>query len=120
MAMAMRKMSARYIPRRFSSGGRILGEEEKAAENVYIKKIEKEKLEKLARQGPKPEEKAAHDMKTNGSASGSGSGSTSSTSKISTDNYRNYAVVAGVVTALAGFGWWYRGSKGKKTEEVQD
>ena len=118
MAMAMRKMSARYIPRRFSSGGRILGEEEKAAENVYIKKIEKEKLEKLARQGPKPEEKAAHDMKTNGSASGSGS--TSSTSKMSTDRLRNYAVVTGVVTTLGVYGWWYFGPEGKKTEEVQD
>nr|DAD48521.1 TPA_asm: hypothetical protein HUJ06_018458 [Nelumbo nucifera] len=47
-AMATRA-AARYISRRFSSGGRILSEEEKAAENVYIKKIEQEKLEKLAR-----------------------------------------------------------------------
>eukprot|EP01018_Ginkgo_biloba_P013013 Gb_10047 [translate_table: standard] len=34
--------------RSFSEGkGRVLGEEEKAAENVYIKKMEKERLEKL-------------------------------------------------------------------------
>ncbi|KAI4964673.1 hypothetical protein ZWY2020_060020 [Hordeum vulgare] len=32
-----------------SSGGKVLGDEEKAAENVYIKKMEQEKLEKLAR-----------------------------------------------------------------------
>nr|GMC74925.1 Copper ion binding isoform 1 [Ipomoea batatas] len=39
----------RYVSRRFSSSGKVLSEEEKAAENVYIKKTEQEKLEKLAR-----------------------------------------------------------------------
>lgn len=34
--MAMR-IAARYVPRRLSSSGKILSEEEKAAENVYIK-----------------------------------------------------------------------------------
>ncbi|KAL2924310.1 hypothetical protein RDABS01_028808 [Bienertia sinuspersici] len=53
------RIAARYISRRFSSGGKVLSEEEKAAENVYIKKMEKEKLEKLARQGPKAAETEA-------------------------------------------------------------
>ncbi|KAL8094291.1 hypothetical protein AgCh_035987 [Apium graveolens] len=43
------RVLARFVSRRFSSSGKILSEEEKAAENVYIKKMEKEKLEKLAR-----------------------------------------------------------------------
>ncbi|CAK9221134.1 unnamed protein product [Sphagnum troendelagicum] len=46
--------------RRGASGGRVLGEEERAAENIYIKKMEKEKLEKLVQQGfPAEEAKAA-------------------------------------------------------------
>lgn len=35
--MAAMRAASRFISRRFSSGGRILSEEEKAAENVYIK-----------------------------------------------------------------------------------
>ncbi|KAG0498527.1 hypothetical protein HPP92_003218 [Vanilla planifolia] len=31
------RVACRYLVRRFSSGGRVLSEEEKAAENVYIK-----------------------------------------------------------------------------------
>ncbi|KAI3995542.1 hypothetical protein MKX01_023287 [Papaver californicum] len=56
--MAMR-MLGRSVSRRFSGGGKILSEEEKAAENIYIKKIEKEKLEKLVHKGSKPEEQLA-------------------------------------------------------------
>ncbi|XVF69201.1 hypothetical protein PTKIN_Ptkin11bG0061500 [Pterospermum kingtungense] len=116
------KMFARYVPRRFSNGGgRILSEEEKAAENVYIKKTEQEKLEKLARKGPKPEEKPAagsggsvSDAKPPSSTSTSGA----STEKVSTDKYRNYAVVAGVITSLGALGWYLK-SKDKKPE-VQD
>lgn len=36
IAMAAR-IAARYVARRLSSGGKVLSEEEKAAENVYIK-----------------------------------------------------------------------------------
>lgn len=36
VGMAMR-IAARYVSRRLSSSGKILSEEEKAAENVYIK-----------------------------------------------------------------------------------
>ncbi|CAI0398316.1 unnamed protein product, partial [Linum tenue] len=54
--MAFRSSAMRFISRRFSSGGKVLGEEEKAAENVYIKKKEQEKLEKLARKGRQPEQ----------------------------------------------------------------
>ncbi|KAK9153656.1 hypothetical protein Sjap_001136 [Stephania japonica] len=39
--------SRRMIPRYFSDGkGRVLSEEERAAENVYIQKMERERLEK--------------------------------------------------------------------------
>ncbi|KAL3530384.1 hypothetical protein ACH5RR_009706 [Cinchona calisaya] len=113
------RMAMRYVTRRFSSSGRVLGEEEKAAENVYIKKIEQEKLEKLARKGPKPEETAA-------SSGGSGSVSaakpkveSASAPGVSTDKYRNYAVVAGLVTILGASGWYFL-SKDKKPEEVHD
>ncbi|KAJ4724833.1 Copper ion binding protein [Melia azedarach] len=47
------RIAARQVTRRFSSGGKILSEEEKAAENIYIKKTEQEKLEKLARKRKK-------------------------------------------------------------------
>ncbi|XP_022730539.1 uncharacterized protein At2g27730, mitochondrial-like [Durio zibethinus] len=115
------RMAVRYIPRRFSSGGRILSEEEKAAENVYIKKTEQEKLEKLARKGPKPEEKPAagsggtvSDAKPSSSTATSGA----SAEKVLTDKYRNYAVFAGVSTFCGALGW-YLNSKEKK-QEVQD
>ncbi|KAG6678834.1 hypothetical protein I3842_14G101900 [Carya illinoinensis] len=116
--MAMR-MAARFVSRRFSSGGKILSEEEKAAENVYIKKLEQEKLEKLARKGPKPEEKPA--TSSGGSvtdAKPTSSSSSSSTSGVSNDKYRNYAVLAGTITVLASVGWYLKGSE--KKPEVQD
>ena len=31
------RIAARYVARRLSTGGKVLSEEEKAAENVYIK-----------------------------------------------------------------------------------
>ncbi|KAF4388744.1 hypothetical protein G4B88_019021 [Cannabis sativa] len=113
--------------RRFSSSGKVLGEEEKAAENVYIKKIEKEKLEKLARKGPKPEETAtatseaaAKPVEATEATKPAASTTTTASgeSKVSTDKHRNYAVVAGVVTACAALGWYLRGSE--KKQEVQD
>lgn len=70
-------------------------------------------------QGPKPEENPTEssggsisDAKPSGSTSGE------STAKVSTDKYRNYAVVAGVVTVGAAAGWYLK-SSGKK-QEVQD
>ncbi|XP_021901426.1 uncharacterized protein At2g27730, mitochondrial [Carica papaya] len=113
------KIAARYVSRRLSSSGKILSEEEKAAENVYIKKIEQEKLEKLARKGPKPEEKAAE--VTGGSLNDAKPGSSSSSSsRMSTDKSRNYAVVAGAVTVLGALGWYLKSSGKKKPEEVHD
>ncbi|CAO2840106.1 unnamed protein product [Amaranthus hypochondriacus] len=110
------RSAARCFLRRFSSGGKVLSEEEKAAENVYIKKMEKEKLEKLARQGVKPETQAS------GSVSGApvteGVKPTEAP-KVSEDKFKNYAIVAGTITALAAAGWWYK-SRSKKTEEVHD
>ncbi|XP_062016536.1 uncharacterized protein At2g27730, mitochondrial [Rosa rugosa] len=110
------RLAARFFSRRMSSSGKILSEEEKAAENVYIKKKEQEKLEELARKGPKPEEKATAgpgESITDAKPSGS-----SSTANVSTDKYRNYAVVAGVITAAAALGWYIKGSE--KKAEVQD
>lgn len=85
---------------------------------VLFQKIEQEKMEKLARKGPKPEEKpptssggSASDVKTSDPAS--------STSGVSTDKYRNYAVAAALVTGFGSLGW-YLASRKKKTEEVHD
>ncbi|KAK2640746.1 hypothetical protein Ddye_022509 [Dipteronia dyeriana] len=108
------RVALRHVSRRFSSSGKVLGEEEKAAENVYIKKTEQEKLQKLARKGPKPEETPA-DSKPSSSASLSAG---ASTEKVSTDKNRNYAVIAGVVTVFGALGWYLKAS-GKK-EEVRD
>ncbi|XP_042434139.1 uncharacterized protein At2g27730, mitochondrial-like [Zingiber officinale] len=59
---------ARVNPRYFSDGkGRILSEEERAAENVYIQKMERERLEKLRRKAEKERleaEKAKSEIKT--------------------------------------------------------
>ncbi|CAA2960819.1 uncharacterized protein At2g27730, mitochondrial-like isoform X2 [Olea europaea var. sylvestris] len=114
------RTAMRYVSRRLSSSGRVLSEEEKAAENVYIKKKEQEKLEKLAREGPKPDKTPATGSGGSDSISDAkSSGQTSSAPKASTDNYRNYAVVAGIATAFAALGWYY-GTKKKEPDQVQD
>ncbi|KAL8201587.1 hypothetical protein R6Q59_007680 [Mikania micrantha] len=112
------RQAFRHVSRRFSSSGKILGEEEKAAENVYIKKVEQEKLEKLARKGLKAEGPSTN---SGGSGAGSTSGSTASpsTGGVSTDKYRNYAVVAGVLTGLGALGWYLK-SKDKKADDLHD
>ncbi|KAI3791520.1 hypothetical protein L2E82_05306 [Cichorium intybus] len=115
--MATRQV-VRFVSRRFSTSGKVLGEEEKAAENVYIKKTEREKLEKLAHKGPKPEETqpasagSVNDAKASESTSAKVVG-------VSTDIHKNYAVVAGVVTGLSALGW-YLLSKDKKSEDLHD
>ncbi|KAL8148123.1 uncharacterized protein At2g27730, mitochondrial [Apium graveolens] len=109
---------ARFVSRRFSSSGKVLSEEEKAAENVYIKKIEKEKLEKLARKGPNPEEKPPTAAGESGSVTDAKATSQTSNSGVSTDKHRNYAVLAGTVTLLGALGWYLKSNK--KQEEVQD
>ncbi|XP_030551148.1 uncharacterized protein At2g27730, mitochondrial-like [Rhodamnia argentea] len=45
--------SARGATRFFSDGKKILSEEERAAENVYFQKMERERLEKLKRKAEK-------------------------------------------------------------------
>ncbi|KAE9461392.1 hypothetical protein C3L33_06723, partial [Rhododendron williamsianum] len=153
--MAMR-IAARYVSRRLSSSGKIFSEEEKAAENIYIKddvvlglactdaivyallgfpfkfylmgiiigfalrKIEQEKLEKLARKGAKPEGKPPTSSEGTASDVKPSAPAASTTSGVSTDEFRNYAVVAGVFTGFGALGWWYFGSKDKKKEEVHD
>ncbi|XP_061376280.1 uncharacterized protein At2g27730, mitochondrial-like [Gastrolobium bilobum] len=120
--MATKIIAARFASRRlFSSGsGKILSEEEKAAENAYFKKAEQEKLEKLARKGPQPE--ATSTAGSGGSvtdAKPSSSGATgTSADKVSTDKNRNYAVVAGTITIIAAMGWYLKGTA--KKPEVQD
>lgn len=71
-------------------------------------------------QGPKPEDQAAAGAGGAGSvADGAASAQASSTPGVSNDKYRNYGVLAGLVTAVGAFGW-YSLSKDKKAEEVQD
>ncbi|KAL6634229.1 hypothetical protein ACP70R_026900 [Stipagrostis hirtigluma subsp. patula] len=54
-AVARRMEGGGRVPRYFSdkTSGRVLSEEERAAENVYIQKMEREKLEKLRRKADK-------------------------------------------------------------------
>ncbi|CAN8247145.1 unnamed protein product [Cochlearia groenlandica] len=104
----------RVVSRRFSSSGKVFSEEEKAAENIFIKKMEKEKLEKIARQGPG--EQAATEAKAGGATS---SATTESGPKVSEDKHRNYAVVAGVVTVVGAIGWYMK-SGGKKQPQAQE
>ncbi|OWM64062.1 hypothetical protein CDL15_Pgr019372 [Punica granatum] len=55
--------TTRGAARRFSDGkGRVLSEEERAAENVYIQKMERERMEKLKKKAE--QEKAAKDKET--------------------------------------------------------
>ncbi|TQD85468.1 hypothetical protein C1H46_028991 [Malus baccata] len=70
--------------------------------------------------GPKPEEKPAgssggsvSDAKPSASSSGA------STPKVSTDKYRNYAVVAGVMTAAASLGGNVTGAQGVVVNAAQ-
>ncbi|KAI3518821.1 hypothetical protein L1887_07639 [Cichorium endivia] len=112
------RQAFRYVSRRLSSSGKILSEEEKAAENVYIKKMEKERLEKLARKG---HAEATSANSGGGAAGGSGGEAKGSGPAIgvSSDKNRNYAVLAGVVTGLGALGWYLK-SKDKKSEDLHD
>ncbi|XP_050386956.1 uncharacterized protein At2g27730, mitochondrial [Argentina anserina] len=77
--MALRSVQSRVVINRalllarsrfYSDGkGKILSEEERAAENVYIKKMERERLEKLKQKAAKEKaenEKVIADKKTDG------------------------------------------------------
>uniref|UniRef100_A0A0D9XAV6 Uncharacterized protein n=1 Tax=Leersia perrieri TaxID=77586 RepID=A0A0D9XAV6_9ORYZ len=93
------RLAARLAPRRLlSSGGKVLGEEEKAAENVYIK-------------GPSPGEQGSF---TPGADLKAEAGPTAG---VSTDKNKNYAVIAGAI-GVAGVIAWYLLPKPKKSEEV--
>ncbi|KAM0899481.1 hypothetical protein ACQ4PT_021330 [Festuca glaucescens] len=119
-AAASRTPTARFMQSRFrSSGGKMLSEEEKAAENVYIKKMEQEKL---ARKGPSTGEQAPSTPSSAASdVKAGGAGPTASTSTgVSTDKNRNYAVLAGTVAGLSALGWYLLSKEPKKTEEVVD
>ncbi|CAA0841314.1 Uncharacterized protein - mitochondrial [Striga hermonthica] len=114
------RIAARYISRRFSSGGKVLSEEEKAAENIYIKKMEKEKLEKLARKGPKSDESPATSTGGSGSVADAkpNVGQSSSASDEAADRDK-VACLVGIVAFPAGY-VWYRLQKKKQPEEVHD
>lgn len=74
----------------------------------------------LTLQGQKTEGTSASSGGSGGETkAGESSTSTSSTAGVSTDKYRNYAVVAGVVTGLGALGWYLK-SKNKKTDELHD
>ncbi|XP_020585271.1 uncharacterized protein LOC110027950 [Phalaenopsis equestris] len=51
-------VAARRSSRGFSDKGRVLSEEEMAAETIYIQKMEKEKLEKMKRKAEKEKAEA--------------------------------------------------------------
>ncbi|KAF7047040.1 hypothetical protein CFC21_056018 [Triticum aestivum] len=121
-ARAPGRAAARFVQTRLRSSGKVLSEEERAAENVYIKKMEQEKREKLARKGPSTGEQAPSTPSAGaGDVNTAGAGSTTSASAAgtSTDKNRNYAVLAGTLAGLSALGW-YLLSKPKKTEEVVD
>ncbi|KAM3310142.1 hypothetical protein ACQJBY_031057 [Aegilops geniculata] len=112
------RAAARFVQTRLRSSGKVLSEEERAAENVYIKKMEQEKREKLARkQGPSTGEQAP--STPSAAAADVSSTASASTAGTSTDKNRNYAVLAGTLAGLSALGW-YLLSKPKKTEEVVD
>ncbi|KAG5515795.1 hypothetical protein RHGRI_036742 [Rhododendron griersonianum] len=140
--MAMR-IAARYVSRRLSSSGKIFSEEEKAAENIYIKDDVVLGLACIdaivyallgfpfkfylmgiiigfALRGAKPDGKPPTSSEGTASDVKPSAPAASTTSGVSTDEFRNYAVVAGVFTGFGALGWWYFGSKDKKKEEVHD
>ncbi|KAL2630867.1 hypothetical protein R1flu_015553 [Riccia fluitans] len=123
--MAMRIMARRFVAQlessasmrssmmrqtRLRSDKNILSEEEKAAENIYIRKREQEIKEKLAR-------KSAGQAGTPPPVDGTPKTEASPNPPIGTPegSYRNVAVVAGVIAAFASY-WLLSGSK-KKDEK---
>lgn len=70
-------------------------------------------------QGPKPEEKPVTSSGgTATDANPSGPASSTAGTSTSTDNHRNYAVLAGTIAILGGVGWYLKSSS--KKPEVQD
>lgn len=68
-------------------------------------------------QGPQPE--ASTGAGSGGSVTGGASAHTgTSAGKVSTDKFRNYAVIAGTITIFGGLGWYLKGTA--KKPEVQD
>eukprot|EP00245_Coleochaete_scutata_P001766 TRINITY_DN1221_c0_g1_i1.p1 TRINITY_DN1221_c0_g1~~TRINITY_DN1221_c0_g1_i1.p1 ORF type:complete len:116 (-),score=25.32 TRINITY_DN1221_c0_g1_i1:821-1168(-) len=90
------------------SGGKLLSEEEKARENVYIKKMEKERLEKLKKEGHHEDAHASTSTAT---------GSTESKPAPSTESSMNTAVWAGIGAAAIGGYFLFSGSSTKKEEK---
>ncbi|KAI5079487.1 hypothetical protein GOP47_0004966 [Adiantum capillus-veneris] len=86
---------SRSVQARAYADGKILNEEERAQETMYIKKMEKEKLEK-AKQAAKAET-ATGDQKE--------STSSSSIPGPSTDSSKNLAIFAGIAAVLAAGVW---------------
>ncbi|BBN07460.1 hypothetical protein MPTK1_4g03930 [Marchantia polymorpha subsp. ruderalis] len=119
--MAMRVMARRFVAQvessslrssmrqtRFRSDKNILSEEEKAAENIYIRRKEQEQAEKHARKGltdatPPPVSPVTPAKAETPAATQEGS-------------YRNTAVVAGVIAAAAAY-WLLSGSSKKEEKE---
>ncbi|KAH8943002.1 hypothetical protein BDL97_13G025900 [Sphagnum fallax] len=94
--------------------GKVLGEEERAAENIYIKKMEHEKMEKLLQQGFSAEEaKAAISGSPTATPEAAKAAKEATASKASTDGNTNYAVIAGIV-GVVGLAYWYFSSPSKK------
>jgi hypothetical protein len=105
-----------------SGSGQMFHEEEKAAETVYIKKMEREKLEKLARKGfSEAEAKKAIEghPEAHPEAVKILNESASSSTDTSTDSTSNYAVIGGIVGVLA-IGYWYFSGSSKKEDDRKE
>lgn len=114
---------ARSVVRReMSSTGKMFQEEERAAETIYIKKMEQEKLEKLARKGfSKEEAQKAVSGHPDAHPEAVKIANETSSSTVSTDKTTNYAVIGGIVGAVA-IGYWYMtgGSSSKKEKDDKE
>ncbi|XP_078441271.1 uncharacterized protein At2g27730, mitochondrial-like [Wolffia australiana] len=114
--MAAMRTVGRRVLRSFSTGGKVLSEEEKAAENVYIKKLEREKLEKLARKSAKAGE---HPQGDAGAAAADAGSAGAQAGPSSAEKSTNYVAIGGGAAALVAIGW-YVGSRGKKSEDLKN
>ncbi|KAG0571002.1 hypothetical protein M758_6G195300 [Ceratodon purpureus] len=131
--MAMRMMARRLVNptgealfarsavRREMSSGKVFQEEERAAETIYIKKMEQEKLEKLARKGFSQEEaKKAVSGHPDAHPEAVKIVNETASTTASTDSTTNYAVIGGIVGALALGYWYFSGSSDSKKKDDKE
>ncbi|GBG63401.1 hypothetical protein CBR_g38024 [Chara braunii] len=94
-----------------SRTGRVLTDEERAAESMYIKKMEHERLEKLKKAQHSP---SAHTEEA--TSPSSRSGTEGATAQKATDSSTSVAVFGGL-SAVALGGYFFLRTEGKKEEK---